>query len=142
MVAAGKKADLAGPGIGNYDALEKILPQDYSSLLAVKETQRAIFTVKNYIEENLCKELNLMMVQVPLIVDVESGVNDLLDRDGSRTPIQFHISNDYDKHPVDAQVVQAATKWKRVALQTVRPESWRRNLYGHAHRPERLLPRP
>jgi aspartate--ammonia ligase len=57
-----------------------------------------------------------MMVQVPLIVDVESGVNDLLDRDGSRTPIQFHISNDYDKHPIDAQVVQAATKWKRIAL--------------------------
>ncbi|RMD98528.1 MAG: hypothetical protein D6814_07390 [Calditrichaeota bacterium] len=24
-----------------------------------------------------------------------SGVNDFLDRDGSRTPIQFHISNDY-----------------------------------------------
>src|ERR1700693_3208013 len=57
-----------------------------------------------------------MMVEVPLIVDVESGVNDMLDRDGSRTPIQFHISNDRDKHPVDAQVVQAATKWKRVAL--------------------------
>jgi aspartate--ammonia ligase len=56
------------------------------------------------------------MVTVPLIVDVESGVNDMLDRDGSRTPIQFHISNDYDKHPIDAQVVQAATKWKRVAL--------------------------
>ncbi len=116
MVVAGKKADLAGPGIGNYDELEKILPQDYSSPLTPKETQRAIFTVNNYIEENLCKELNLVMVQVPLIVDVESGVNDLLDRDGSRTPIQFHISNDYDKHPVDAQVVQAATKWKRVAL--------------------------
>jgi aspartate--ammonia ligase len=49
-------------------------------------------------------------------VDVESGVNDMLDRDGSRTPIQFHISNDYDKHPIDAQVVQAATKWKRPAL--------------------------
>jgi aspartate--ammonia ligase len=56
------------------------------------------------------------MVTVPLIVDVESGVNDFLDRDGSRTPIQFHISNDYDKHPVNAQVVQAATKWKRMAL--------------------------
>lgn len=113
---ADKKADLAGPGIGNYNELEKILPQDYSSLLTPKETQKAIFATKNYIEENLCKELNLMMVQVPLIVDVESGVNDLLDRDGSRTPIQFHISNDYDKHPIDAQVVQAATKWKRVAL--------------------------
>ncbi len=111
-----KKADLAGPGIGNYQDLEKILPQDYSSPLNPKDTQKAIFAAKNYIEENLCRELNLMMVQVPLIVDAESGVNDLLDRDGSRTPIQFHISNDHNKHPIDAQVVQAATKWKRVAL--------------------------
>ncbi|MEJ2165457.1 MAG: aspartate--ammonia ligase [Desulfobacterales bacterium] len=111
-----KKADLAGPGIGSYEELENILPGDYRSLLTPKETQQAIYEVKNYIEGNLCKELNLMMVSVPLIVDVESGVNDLLDRDGSRTPIQFHITNDYDKHPVDAQVVQAATKWKRMAL--------------------------
>jgi len=111
-----KKADLAGPGIGDYAELEKILPQDYSPLLTPKETQNAVTAVKNYIEENLCKELNLIRVEAPLIVDVESGVNDLLDRDGSRTPIQFHISNDYDKHPIDAQVVQAATKWKRIAL--------------------------
>ncbi|MDD8018807.1 MAG: aspartate--ammonia ligase [Bacteroidota bacterium] len=111
-----KKADLAGPGIGNYDDLEKILPHNYRSLLNPKETQRALYDLKAYIEENLCKELNLMMVQVPLIVDAESGVNDLLDRDGSRTPIQFHINNDFNKHPIDAQVVQAATKWKRVAL--------------------------
>jgi len=113
---ADKKADLAGPGIGNYAELEKILPQDYSPLLTPKETQNAVTAVKNYIEENLSKELNLIRVEVPLIVDVESGVNDLLDRDGSRTPIQFHISNDYEKNPIDAQVVQAATKWKRVAL--------------------------
>jgi aspartate--ammonia ligase len=111
-----KKADLAGPGIGDYNELEKILPHDYYSLLTPRETQKAIFAAKNYIEENLCKELNLMMVTVPLIVDAESGVNDLLDRDGSRTPIQFHIFNDFGKHPVDAQVVQAATKWKRMAL--------------------------
>ena len=113
---ADKKADLAGPGIGNYEDLEKILPTDYNSPLDRKETQKAIFAVKNYIEENLCKELNLIMVTVPLIVDVESGVNDYLDRDGSRGPIQFHISNDYNKNPIDAQIVQAATKWKRVAL--------------------------
>jgi len=111
-----KKADLAGPGIGSYDELEKVLPSDYKSLLTPKDTQKAIYAAKGYIEENLCKELNLMMVQVPLIVDAESGVNDLLDRDGSRTPIQFRISNDYNKNPIDAQVVQAATKWKRVAL--------------------------
>ncbi|MCL4489387.1 MAG: aspartate--ammonia ligase [Chloroflexi bacterium] len=111
-----KKADLAGPGIGTYEEVEKILPNDYGSLLDRKETQRAILAVKNYIEVNLCKELNLQMVAVPLIVDCESGVNDMLDRDGSRTPIQFHISNDRNVHPIDAQVVQAATKWKRPAL--------------------------
>ena len=111
-----KKADLAGPGIGNYQELETVLPKSYRPLLDRRDTQKAIFAVKRYIEDNLCKELNLMMVQVPLIVDVESGVNDFLDRDGSRTPIQFHIANDFDKHPIDAQVVQAATKWKRMAL--------------------------
>ena len=113
---ADKKADLAGPGIGNYEDLKNVLPDDYESLLNPKETQQALTAVKNYIEENLSKELNLMRVECPLIVDRDSGMNDYLDRDGSRTPIDFHISNDYEKHPVDAQVVQAATKWKRFAL--------------------------
>jgi aspartate--ammonia ligase len=111
-----KKADLAGPGIGDYAELEKILPPDYGSLLSPKETQIALYAVKDYIEQNLCQELNLIRVTVPLIVDVSSGVNDYLDRDGSRTPIRFHISNDRGKNPVDAEVVQAATKWKRMAL--------------------------
>jgi aspartate--ammonia ligase len=112
-----KQADLAGPGIGDYAELEKVLPDDYLPLLDPRETQEALFAAKEFIEDGLCRELNLMPVQVPLIVDVESGVNDMLDRDGSRTPVQFHISNDNGKNPIDAQVVQAATKWKRVALQ-------------------------
>jgi aspartate--ammonia ligase len=116
FMANSKVADLAGPGIGNYTQLEKVLPNDYSSALTRRETQKAIFAVKRFIEDSLCKELNLIMVTVPLIVDVESGVNDMLDRDGSRTPIQFHIINDHNKHAVDAQIVQAATKWKRTAL--------------------------
>lgn len=92
---ASKKTDLAGPGMGDCDELEKILPWDYYSLLTPKDTQKAIFHLKRYIEDNLCKELGLMMVEVPLIVDAESEVNDMLDR---------------DKHPIDAQVVQAAKK--------------------------------
>ena len=114
--ADAKQADLAGPGIGNYSELEQVLPNGYRSLLGRRDTQKAIFQVKRYIEDNLCKALNLMMVEVPLIVDIESGVNDMLDRDGSRTPVSFHISNDRGVHPIDSQVVQAATKWKRVAL--------------------------
>jgi aspartate--ammonia ligase len=116
LLSASKEADLAGPGIGDYDQLAQILPTDYHSALTPRETQEAIYLVKGYIEEQLCRELHLQMVQVPLIVDVESGVNDMLDRDGSRTPIQFHIANDHERHPIEAQVVQAATKWKRVAL--------------------------
>ena len=111
-----KRADLSGPGIGNYTDLEKILPEGYRSLLTPKETQIAVFELKDYVEENLCKELNLIRVTAPLIVDTESGLNDLLDRDGSRTPIQFHIANDHEKNPVEAEIVQAATKWKRMAL--------------------------
>ena len=111
-----KVADLAGPGIGSYEELAHILPKDYSTPLTNKETQLAIYAAKDFIEENMCKELNLIRVQVPLIVDSQSGVNDYLDRDGSRTPIQFHINNDHNKNPIDAEVVQAATKWKRMAL--------------------------
>ena len=42
---ADKKADLAGPGIGTYEEVERALPSDYESLLDVKDTQKAIFAV-------------------------------------------------------------------------------------------------
>jgi aspartate--ammonia ligase len=110
-----KQADLAGPGVSTYEEVEKILPSGYASLLNPKETQHALFALKRYILDNLCRELNLFPVEVPLIVSRESGVNDYLDRDGSRTPIEFPCGLGLDKR-IDAQVVQAATKWKRMAL--------------------------
>ena len=112
---ADKKADLAGPGISTYEEVDKILPRNYAALLGPKERMQALFKIKNFIEENLCKELNLFMVQVPLIVAKDSGVNDYLDRDGSRTPIEFSCGLGLEKR-IETQVVQAATKWKRVAL--------------------------
>ena len=116
-MAGDKKADLAGPGISTYEEVEKILPSGYKSILGPRDTMKALYAVKNYIETNLCKELNLTMVQVPLIVDKDSGVNDYLDRDGSRTPIDFPCGLGLEKR-IQAQVVQAATKWKRMALKT------------------------
>ena len=110
-----KTADLAGPGVGTYEALENILPAGYRPLLNPKERMKALFKIKNSIEENLCNYLNLFMVQVPLIVTRESGVNDYLDRDGSRTPVEFPCGLGLEKR-IEAQVVQAATKWKRMAL--------------------------
>ena len=110
-----KKADLAGPGISTYEKVDQVLPKGYSSLLGRKETQKALYMIKRYVEENLAKELNLQMVTCPLIVDKESGFNDMLDRDGSRTPVSFPCGLGLDK-PINAQVVQAVTKWKRWAL--------------------------
>jgi aspartate--ammonia ligase len=110
-----KTADLAGPGISTYEEVEKILPVDYKPLLNRMDMQRAVFAVKRYIEDQLCRELHLDMVQVPLIVDRASGVNDYLDRDGSRTPVEFPCGLGLSS-PIQAQVVQAATKWKRMAL--------------------------
>ena len=112
---ADKKADLAGPGISTYEEVAKILPKDYKSLLDPKETQVAITAAKRFIEDGLCRELNLIRVEVPLIVSRESGVNDYLDRDGSRTPIEFPVGLGLDER-IHGQVVQAATKWKRMAL--------------------------
>ena len=111
-----KKADLAGPGIGDYRELEKILPRDYQVTAHKERHTEAIFRLKRYIEDNLCKELNLMMVEVP----ADRRCGERRERHArprwiTHTDPVSH-SNDRDLHPVDAQVVQAATKWKRCAL--------------------------
>ncbi|MCK6481158.1 MAG: aspartate--ammonia ligase [Planctomycetaceae bacterium] len=110
-----KRADLAGPGVSTYREVAKILPTDYSPILDRKQTQIAISIAKEAMEHGLCRELNLIRVECPLIVTTASGVNDYLDRDGSRTPIDFPCGLGLEKR-IEAQVVQAATKWKRMAL--------------------------
>jgi aspartate--ammonia ligase len=110
-----KVSDLAGPGISTYAEVARILPENYDTLLGRMETQRAIYDVKEYIEKGLARELNLQLVQVPLIVEAASGMNDMLDRDGSRTPVEFNCGLGLDE-PIRASIVQAATKWKRWAL--------------------------
>ena len=110
-----KTSDLAGPGISTYEEVSKALPTDYQALLPPLKRMEALYMVKEFIEKGLAKALNLQMVQVPLIVSKDSGVNDYLDRDGSRTPVDFRAGLGLD-NPIEAQVVQAATKWKRMAL--------------------------
>ena len=110
-----KSLDLAGPGISTYEEVQKVLPSDYEALLPPLRRMEALYMIKEHIEKGLAKALNLQMVQVPLIVSKESGVNDYLDRDGSRTPVEFPAGLGLKKR-INAQVVQAATKWKRMAL--------------------------
>lgn len=110
-----KMADLAGPGKSTYEQVKKVLPKNYSAVLNHRETQVAINTIKTTLKDSLCRNLNLQEIAVPLIVSSSSGVNDYLDRDSSRMPVSLTINND-GEHPVQAEVVQAATKWKRLAL--------------------------
>ena len=111
-----KKADLAGPGIGNYDELEEGLAQRLR--VAVGRERDAA--------GHLCREA--LHRREPLQGTEPDDGYGPADRQRRkrrqrharprRRPHadQFHITNDYDKHPIDAQVVQAATKWKRMAL--------------------------
>ncbi|MBN1825433.1 MAG: aspartate--ammonia ligase [Candidatus Eisenbacteria bacterium] len=110
-----KKDDLAGPGVSTYEKLETVLPKDYKPVLSPGKRMKALYMLKDLIEKGMSRELNLQMVQVPLIVDKHSGMNDYLDRDGSRTPVEFPCGLGLEKR-LEAQVVQAATKWKRWAL--------------------------
>ena len=110
-----KKTDLAGPGISTYEEVSKILPDNYQALQPPLRRMKALYMIKDHIEKGLAEELNVQMVQVPLIVSKDSGVNDYLDRDGSRTPIDFPAGLGLKKR-IEAQIVQAATKWKRMAL--------------------------
>lgn len=74
------------------------------------QTQKAIFAIKDAFERRLAQWFRLTRVTVPLIVDEESGLNDGLEWDESKTPVQFKAAGK------NLQVVQAATKWKRTAL--------------------------
>lgn len=42
-MATAKEADLAGPGIGSYEELDRILPADYTPLLEPRETMEALY---------------------------------------------------------------------------------------------------
>jgi aspartate--ammonia ligase len=110
-----KASDLAGPGISTYEEVKKILPDNYKALQTPMRRMKALYMIKESIEKGLAEALNLQMVQVPLIVRKDSGVNDYLDRDGSRTPVEFPAGLGLPNR-IESQVVQAATKWKRMAL--------------------------
>jgi aspartate--ammonia ligase len=110
----GKKADLAGPGISTYEEVARVLPTDCRSALTPMETIEALFLAKRIIEDGMCRELNLKMVQVPLIVTRESGVDDMLDRDGARTPVEFPCGLGIEPR-LNAQVVTTRSRSASVA---------------------------
>jgi len=94
-----------------------IYPEEYSSKLSQRETQKAIKTVKDTFQVKLSEALNLDRVTAPIMVTKASGIND--DLNGVERKVHFTMKN------VDgeAEVVQSLAKWKRMALYK----------YGYSH---------
>ena len=95
-----------------------ITPKGYSPLLDLRETERAIAMVKDFMQINLSSELGLRRVTAPLFVLKGTGIND--DLNGTENKVNFAIK-DFDNKV--AEVVNSLAKWKRMALAEYKIES-------------------
>ena len=86
------------------------IPDDYKSVLNLRDTQRAIKLCKDVFEQRLAKVIGLERITAPLIVWSDSGIND--DLNGVERKVKF----DLNEIGGDAEIVQSLAKWKRMAL--------------------------
>ena len=88
-----------------------IIPEGYEPALNLHDTQIAIKTVKDFFQDLLAKQLNLLRVSAPLFVDPASGLNDNLN--GVERPVSFDIK---EQSGFNAEDVHSLANWKRYAL--------------------------
>jgi aspartate--ammonia ligase len=91
--------------------MKLVIPQNYRSILTLKETERAIKMVKDFFESNLAAELKLRRVTAPLFVQRGTGIND--DLNGTERPVSFEVK---DMEGTVAEIVHSLAKWKRMML--------------------------
>ncbi len=87
-----------------------IIPEDYTSVLTLRETERAIKSVKDIFERSLAERLNLERITAPLFVAKGSGIND--DLNGVERKVEFDLKESNSS----CEIVQSLAKWKRMAL--------------------------
>ncbi len=88
-----------------------IIPKKYEAKLNLHDTQVGIKIVKDYFQQSLSYELDLLRVSAPLFVDASSGLNDNLN--GVERPVSFDVNCSDD---IQCEVVHSLAKWKRFAL--------------------------
>ena len=86
------------------------IPEGYTPVLNLYDTQKAIGLTKRLFEDMLCGALNLRRVSAPLFLEASTGLND--DLNGVERPVSFTIRDT----GTEAQVVHSLAKWKRQAL--------------------------
>ena len=87
------------------------LPKNYKPLIGVKETERAIVSIKEFFQLSLSTELNLTRVTAPLFVPAGTGIND--DLNGVEKPVSFNVKG---MHGQKMEIVQSLAKWKRLKV--------------------------
>lgn len=87
-----------------------VIPQGYSPILGLYDTQKAISLLKRLFADSLSGALNLRRVSAPLFVEASTGLND--DLNGVERAVSFDIP----AAGREAQVVHSLAKWKRMAL--------------------------
>lgn len=87
-----------------------VIPDGYTPLLSLYETQTAIGKMKRIFEDKLAQTLNLKRVSAPLFVEPHTGLND--DLGGWERPVEFKVKQTRQH----AQIVHSLAKWKRMAL--------------------------
>lgn len=88
-----------------------IIPENYSPLIDLKQTELGIKHIKDFFQSNLSSELRLRRVTAPLFVEKGTGIND--DLTGVERPVQFPIK---DMDNISAEIVHSLAKWKRLTL--------------------------
>lgn len=86
--------------------------EKYEPKMTVKETQKAIKTIKVYFETELANRMNLTRVSAPMFVIEKTGLNDNLN--GTERPVAFSALNLEEAGNIE--IVHSLAKWKRVAL--------------------------
>ncbi|WP_329903043.1 aspartate--ammonia ligase [Porphyromonas pogonae] len=87
------------------------IPEGYSPLLNLKQTELGIKSIKDFFQANLSSELRLRRVTAPLFVEKGIGLND--DLNGIERPVTFPIK---DMNEQCAEIVHSLAKWKRLML--------------------------
>lgn len=93
------------------------IPQNYKTLLSVKETEHAIVMIKDFFQLALSTELNLTRVTAPLFVPQGTGLND--DLNGIERAVSFPVK---DMEDAPMEIVHSLAKWKRVKVSDLKLE--------------------
>ena len=86
------------------------VPDGYKPKMSLRQTQKAIKTIKDTFQTEFAGALNLDRITAPVIVRSDSGIND--DLNGVERKVHF----DLKEMDCQVEVVQSLAKWKRFAL--------------------------